>query len=94
MATHPASQTGPTVASAILAPLGLIEQDTINEFGEIVPKWQLTHDQSFNVIKQTSRSAMTDSSPRISHLASTARRFIATSILLQAFESNTQQHGS
>jgi hypothetical protein len=41
---------------AVLAPLGLVEQDTINEFGEIVPKWQLTHDQSFNVIKQTSRS--------------------------------------
>ena len=41
---------------AVLAPLGLIEQDTINEFGEIVPKWRLTHDQSFNVIKQTSRS--------------------------------------
>ena len=40
---------------AILAPLGLVEQNTINKFGNIVlPKWQLTHDQSFNVIKKTS----------------------------------------
>jgi hypothetical protein len=39
-----------------LTSLGLLAywQDTINEFGDIVPKWQLTHDQSFNVIKQTS----------------------------------------
>jgi hypothetical protein len=41
---------------AILAPLGLVKQDTINEFRDIVPKWQLTHNQSFNVIKQMSHS--------------------------------------
>jgi hypothetical protein len=29
---------------------------TINERGEIVPKWRLIHDQSFNVIKGTHRS--------------------------------------
>jgi hypothetical protein len=39
----------------VLAPLGLVEQDTINEFREIVPKWQLIHDQSFNMVKGTSR---------------------------------------
>lgn len=41
---------------AALAPLGLVEQDPINEFGKIAPKWCLTHDQSFNVIQGTSRS--------------------------------------
>jgi hypothetical protein len=44
------------IPNAILAPLGLVEQDTINEFREIIPKWHLIHDQSFNVIKGTSRS--------------------------------------
>jgi hypothetical protein len=43
--------------NAVLALLSLIKkQDTINEFGEIIPKWRLIHDQSFNVIKGTSRS--------------------------------------
>jgi hypothetical protein len=44
------------IPNAVLASLGLVKQDTINEFGEIVPKWHLIHDQSFNVIKGTSRS--------------------------------------
>jgi hypothetical protein len=44
------------IPNAVLAPLGLVKQDTINEFGEIVPKWRLIHDQSFNVIKGTSHS--------------------------------------
>ena len=46
----------PTIPNGVLAPLGIVEQDTINEYGEIVPKWRLTHDMSFNVIPQTSRS--------------------------------------
>jgi hypothetical protein len=44
------------IPNAVLAPLSLVEQDTINEFGEIFPKWRLIHDQSFNIIKGTSRS--------------------------------------
>jgi hypothetical protein len=57
MATHPASQSGPTVASSRPRSSGSrIKQDTINEFSNIVPKWQSTHNQSFNVIKQTSHS--------------------------------------
>jgi hypothetical protein len=44
------------IPNAVLAPLGLVEQDTINELGEIIPKWCLIHDQSFNIIKGTSRS--------------------------------------
>jgi hypothetical protein len=44
------------IPNAILAPLGLVKQDTINEFGEIIPKWRLIHNQSFNIIKGTSRS--------------------------------------
>ncbi len=46
----------PMIRGGVLAPLGIVEQDTINEFGEIVPKWRLTHDMSFNVIPTTSRS--------------------------------------
>jgi hypothetical protein len=30
-----------------MAPLGMGLQQTINEFGEIVAKWQLTHDQTY-----------------------------------------------
>lgn len=45
-----------SIPNAVLAPLGLVEQDSINEFGEIIPKCRLTHDQSFNVIKGTNRS--------------------------------------
>jgi hypothetical protein len=44
------------IPNAVLALLGLVKQDTINELGEIVPKWHLIHDQSFNVIKGTSHS--------------------------------------
>ena len=33
---------------AIVAPLGLVSQATINERGEIIPKDRITHDQSFN----------------------------------------------
>jgi hypothetical protein len=40
----------------VLAPVGLAHQQSINERGEIVPKWRLTHDQSFNVIPGTRRS--------------------------------------
>jgi len=39
--------------NGVLAPLGLVDQESINEFGEIIPKWCLIHDQSFNVIKGT-----------------------------------------
>jgi hypothetical protein len=35
---------------AVLAPVGLTDQLTINKCGEVIPKWCLTHDQSFNVI--------------------------------------------
>ena len=41
---------------AVIAPVGLADQLTINELGEIVPKQCLTHDQSYNVIPSTCRS--------------------------------------
>jgi hypothetical protein len=44
------------IPNAILAPLGILEKDMINDSGEIVPKWHLTHDMSFNVVPDTSRS--------------------------------------
>ncbi len=35
------------ILNALLAPLRCIEQDTINELGERIPKFRMTHDQSF-----------------------------------------------
>ena len=32
------------VLGAVVAPLGLVLQDSINELGEVIPKWRLTHD--------------------------------------------------
>ena len=37
----------PFIPNASLAPLGCHEQETINEFGERIPKYRMTHDQSF-----------------------------------------------
>jgi hypothetical protein len=44
------------LAGAVLGPLGIVSQETISERGEIISKWRLTHDQSFNVIPKTIRS--------------------------------------
>jgi hypothetical protein len=44
------------IPGAIVAPMGLIEQATINELGEIIDKLRVTHDQSYNPIKRTRRS--------------------------------------
>jgi hypothetical protein len=37
-------------------PLGIVKQDTINEYSEIIPKWLLTYDMSFNIMKSTYQS--------------------------------------
>jgi hypothetical protein len=39
------------IPNAVLALLSIVKQDTINEYGDIVPKWWLAHGMSFNVIK-------------------------------------------
>jgi hypothetical protein len=44
------------ILRAVIAPMGLVEQATINERGEIVDKLRVTHDQSFNPVKGTRRS--------------------------------------
>ena len=44
------------VPGAVIALLGMVLQDSIDEHGEIVPKWCLTHDQSYNVTPNTQRS--------------------------------------
>lgn len=44
------------IPHAVIGPVGLVEQDSINDLGEIVPKWRMTHDQSFNVTPNTQRS--------------------------------------
>ena len=38
---------------AVITPLGTVLQDLIDEHGEIVPKWCLTHDQSYNITPNT-----------------------------------------
>lgn len=35
------------IKGVLLAPLNIASQDTINEFGQIIPKKRLTHDQSY-----------------------------------------------
>ncbi len=35
------------IPDCVMAPLGMALQQTINKFGEIVAKWQLTHDQTY-----------------------------------------------
>ena len=44
------------VPGAVITPLGLVLQDSINELGDVIPKWHLTHDQSFNAIPNTWQS--------------------------------------
>jgi hypothetical protein len=44
------------IPGALIAPMGLVEQATINERGEIIDKLRVTHDQSFNPVKGTRRS--------------------------------------
>jgi hypothetical protein len=50
------SHAASILPGAVLAPVGLADQLTINEHGEVVPKQRLTHDQSFNVVPGTRRS--------------------------------------
>jgi hypothetical protein len=44
------------IPHAIVAPMGLVEQATINARGEIIDKLLVTHDQSFNPVKGSLRS--------------------------------------
>jgi hypothetical protein len=44
----------PLIPHAIVSPLGLVSQNTINERGETTTKWRLTHDQSFQFQSGTS----------------------------------------
>jgi hypothetical protein len=40
----------------VIAPMGLVEQATINERGEIIDKLRVTHDQSFKPVKGSRQS--------------------------------------
>jgi hypothetical protein len=44
----------PMIPGTIVSPLGLVNQNTINERGETTTKWRLTHDQSFKFQSGTS----------------------------------------
>jgi hypothetical protein len=46
-----------TIPDAIVAPMGLVEQATINESGKIVDKLRVTHDQSYNLIKASEKGS-------------------------------------
>ena len=41
------------VPGAVITLLGMVLQDSINEHGEIIQKWHLTHDQSYNMTPNT-----------------------------------------
>jgi hypothetical protein len=41
------------ILGAVIAPMGLMEQATINERGKKVGKLRVTQDQSFNLVKGT-----------------------------------------
>jgi hypothetical protein len=42
------------IPGTIVSPLGLVQQNSINEHGETIVKWRLTHDQSFQFASETS----------------------------------------
>lgn len=44
----------PRIPGAIVSPMGVVEQNTINEQGRINTKWRVTHDQSFAFSSGTS----------------------------------------
>jgi hypothetical protein len=44
----------PVIPGTIVSPLGLVSQNTINELGQTITKWRLTHDQSFKFQSKTS----------------------------------------
>ena len=44
------------IKGAVIGPIGLAMQDTINELGEIIAKWRLTHDQTYDVVPYAKRS--------------------------------------
>ena len=44
------------IKGAIMSPLGIVEQETIDEHGKYKTKHRITHDQSFNPIPETKRS--------------------------------------
>jgi hypothetical protein len=48
------SRDVPKIPGTIVSPLGLVQQNTINENGETTVKWRLTHDQSFQFSSKTS----------------------------------------
>jgi hypothetical protein len=48
------------VPGALIAPMNIMEQNTIDEFGSIIPKQRLTHDQSFTWSSGTSVNSRID----------------------------------
>jgi hypothetical protein len=44
----------PEIPGAIVSPMGVVEQNTIDEQGRVTTKWRVTHDQSFTFASKTS----------------------------------------
>jgi hypothetical protein len=72
----------PRIPEAIISPLGLVKQTSINEHGESVIKWRLTHDQSFKFKSNTSVNSRVETEKLAKCLYGNAlRRFIHAIVL-------------
>jgi hypothetical protein len=72
----------PKVPESIVSPLGLVKQTSINEHGESVTKWRLTHDQSFKFKSNTSVNSRVETDKLANRLYGNAlRRFLHAIIL-------------
>jgi hypothetical protein len=50
----------PKIPGAIVSPMGIVEQSTIDELGQSTMKWRVTHDQSFAFSSGTSVNSRVD----------------------------------
>jgi hypothetical protein len=67
------------IPDCIMAPLSMALQQTINEFGEIVAKWRLTHDQTYEPMPASIGLSTIAHDSRNSPLAITGEPWLVTS---------------
>jgi hypothetical protein len=67
----------PSIPGAVVSPLGLVDQNTIDERGQPKKKWRITHDQSFKFKSKTSvNSRVRKEKLALCMYGSALRRFI------------------
>jgi hypothetical protein len=72
----------PKITGTVVSPLGLVKQTSINEHGESVVKWRLTHDQSFRFKSGTSVNSRVETDKLANCLYGNAlRRFLHAIVL-------------